>query len=203
MGHANVIPMPCLPELVAALAPTTSIVELTRLARHEDDEVVAAVASNPSAPSALLGMLCLRFAPQVLANVVLPWVLLDEPFFFARLDEPRALAVIRQQPLGDDVLGSLASHSSYMVRVQTVMHPSSSVALLRRLSTDVNPFVRRAVGSRQHCPTDVITALAAHEDPITRQGVAVNEACPPDVLATLATDANRNVREIATSRRRR
>ena len=176
---------------------------LLKLVREGDDVVRAAVAANPAAPGPALAALCERFAPQVLANPGLLLVLMTDPTFFATLSSTAALAVIRQEPLGELVLASLAGHGAYQVRVQAALHLSADASLWRRLSTDANPFVRRAVGSRSRCPADVLAALAADRDPFPRSGVAMNAACPPALLEALERDDDAGVRAVVAARRAR
>ncbi len=111
---------PCTP-LEEATDPGTSPQRLSELARWRG-AVARAVAANPNAPPRILAWLAGRYLEDVLANPVLPLLLLEDPGFVLNLPEKALWELLRNPEARPEFLASLERHPDPEIRDAARLH---------------------------------------------------------------------------------
>ncbi len=150
-------------EVVAELACFTTDGDLlARLARHPDDGVRVAVASNPDTPPWALAELVTDPRSEVIHSLL-----------GKAVDNPAT-------PVG--AVARLAGHQSSFVRRQLAGRGDLPVEAAERLATDPVPGVRAAVAEHPGLSEATMRRLADDEDREVRRRVARNPSVPLDLL---------------------
>jgi hypothetical protein len=136
MAPANVSVPTVLEE---ARNPTTAPDRLKALSSSRG-EVARAVAANPNAPTATLLRLAADQWEAVLANPVLPLLLLENPGLPLRLPKLALLALLRSHEPPPEFLQTLQRHDDPEVRDAARLHRRSGV----KVSGDWKPRAARA-----------------------------------------------------------
>ena len=79
-------------------------------------------------------------------------------------------------------------------RAQLAADPSTSAPVLRNLSRDAGPAVRRALAQNPSTPKDVLVTLATDERKNTRLAITNNPSTPEEVLVMLVSDPFNQIR---------
>ena len=146
-----------------------SLAELDRLARHMDELVREAVASNPKTPANTLARLAVDPVPLVL------WAVARHP----------NLGLDGQTRLAEPRLG---------VRNALAANPSLDRSVALCLANAMEVEVRRSLAGNRCVPPDLLERLAADSDARVRGVAALNPSTPEPALARLAEDADEAVR---------
>ena len=151
-------------DVLKALATNPSCPEeiLTKLAKESDPEVRSAVAENTSTPAELL----INLAKDK--------------------DKEVRTSVTRNISTPAETLAVMAK--SAFLRETIAENSSISIELLKELSVDKNENVRSTVAQNQISPAEILKILASDIGYMVRYNVAQNPATPPEALVTLAKD---------------
>ena len=149
--------------------------------------VLAAVAENPHAGTALLHEIAIRPDPRLHEKL---W-----SYFDVMGSNRKGLAVLRlvaRHPNVDgETLELLANSDNSYVRSDVALSPKVSEQTLRRLGQEPDPLMQWAIARN---PKAVLVQLSLSADESVRSSVASNPSASPDILARLASDPVFHVR---------
>jgi hypothetical protein len=168
---------------------------LEKLVEHPDPEVHELVVLNPNTPAALLFSLGQRFPKQLMKNPMFPLLLLESPNLYAEMPEQTLAGLLAQDGTPEPLLEWASGHKSDFIRLAVAHNQAASGGLLRRLSFDREPSIRRAVSAHPKTPLEVLARLSNDASQEIRQLIARNPRTPPYALAILLGDTSPEVRK--------
>ena len=109
------------------------------------------------------------------------------------------LLAVEHQGCPPSFLELLADHNDDRIRIRVALHPNCTVDVLKKLSSDVEAWVRRAVAYHLMCPPSIrgqlFQNLALDPNYVIRKWVAEHPLTPIEILTMLANDSTLTVRE--------
>ena len=181
-----------------AVDPTATPERLTELADAPDPAVRRAVASNPNTPLPVLYALAVEFAAEVLANPVLPLLMLEDPNLLVRAPAATVLALLRSDSITAPMLAQAAVHPDHDVQRAVASHPMTPGAILERLARI--QFRYEEVAANPAAPAALLEYLAGHSWVDVRREVVSNPSLLSDALQRLLEDEDVLVRNRARKR---
>lgn len=179
---------------LVARNPSTTPKLLMRLARRDDEELLAAVCAHPATPAAVACALAKRL-PEAFARGARGAAFLADPW-----ERPPRADHIRARLRWADAprvwYERAASHAKPRVReLAAQLTPALAGVLLARLAGDDDATVRAAVVLREGLDDATMIALARDPDARVRAAAARQPAMPRDALDALSFDDDASVRD--------
>jgi hypothetical protein len=178
--------------------PQTLPERLRELSLDEDPTILAAIAENPSTPLETLLALTQRFPQEFLRNPVLPWLLLEHPYFLCEAPKETIRVLLALPHCPPWVFMGAAVHPDQWMRNDILNHPKMPLSLLSVFSQDPDSHVRYTVAKHPLLTPAIIETLAYDQNSSVRARIAIHPRTPPELLEELSNDREHPVRlEIA------
>ncbi len=165
------------------------------------NDVLKALATNPSCPEEILTKLAKESDPEVRSAVAENASTHADLLINLAKDKDKEVrtSVARNVSTPAETLAVMAK--SAFLRETIAENSAISIELLKRLSVDKNENVRSAIAQNQITPPEILKILASDNGYMVRYNVALNPTTPPEALATLAKDDYYMIRARVASNR--
>ncbi|GFE70895.1 hypothetical protein [Chroococcus sp. FPU101] len=176
-----------------AVSIKTSPERLQKLATlyAQDQEILKAVATNPSTPSKLLLKLGAKFPQVLLDNPMFDLLLLENPNLISEINIVILKKLLKLKQISEFILEGAARHKD---RIELAKDQNTPLIFLEILAKDPDAQVRSNVASHRNTSENLLEYLASDQDVQVRCRVASHPKTPKRIIKILAQDTDAKVR---------